>query len=248
MKKIFIIFLVVIIFTFTGIQIKNHFISKDVTAENRKISYLDYLFDLSQIKENVKIVVIGSSVTKGSGSSNVENNWPTRLYVELKNEGIENLELVNLGFSGYKAEDLLARGKVSELFKEQPDFIIFETSVINNFRQAVTLEQTIKYIDILLNKVARELPESRVLVISPNPILTMGKNEAGLFYRDYIEHTERYISEKGYAYFSIYEEMNRFLHDTKNDLTDFLADEIHPNDEGYELWAEILFEHIKAGY
>jgi lysophospholipase L1-like esterase len=249
----FIVLFVFVFFIFVGLQMKDFFNHEYVRANqvekkrHHSNYYLEYLFDLSQRKDKVVIAVIGSSVTKGSGASILENNWPTQLLYALHREGIRNIKLINLGFSRFKAQDLLAKGVITELSKQQPDLIIFETSVINNYRQATTMEHTIKYIDILLNKITKELPDAKLIVISPNPILSMKKNKIGFYYQDYLEQSEKYVREKGYDYLNIYEGMNEYIDNENGSLTEYLADEIHPNDRGYKLWSKLLMDYMKNG-
>ena len=109
------------------------------------------------------------------------------------------------------------------------------------------MEHTIKYIDILLNKITKELPDAKLIVISPNPILSMKKNKIGFYYQDYLEQSEKYVREKGYDYLNIYERMNEYIDNENASLTEYLADEIHPNDRGYKLWSELLMDYMKNG-
>ena len=51
------------------------------------------------------------------------------------------------------------------------------------------MEDTLHYIDQLLLTLRAKLPNAKIIVISPNPILTPGKNRAGYFYKDYVQQT-----------------------------------------------------------
>lgn len=219
------------------------------TNEDSQVTInLSGLMDLSNLNNKVKIGVIGSSVTKGSGASSSDFNWPTRLHYKL-NHILQptslNVELVNYGFSGFKAQDLIEKKKVAAFIREQPNFIIFETSIINNFRQSTSMEDTLHYIDQLLLTLRAKLPNAKIIVISPNPILTPGKNRAGYFYKDYVQQTGEFIKNQGYDYVNIYDEIHEYLLRNNLQLSAILADEIHPNDEGYRIWFEVLFTQLE---
>jgi len=220
---------------------------KGMKTENMDDTYLNYFQSVLETKGKLKIAVIGSSVTKGTGASSPKTGWPARLktFLQERNElKYRDIQLVNYGFSGFKAEDLLKKGKADQLILEKPDFIILETCIINNYRQSSTLFETIKYIDDLVNKIKIELPETKILIISPNPILSSSKNQVGLTYDDYQMQTAAYFQEKRLNYINIYEEMNKLLSQNNQKLQNYLADEIHPNDQGYKVWFEILLKHL----
>lgn len=220
---------------------------KGMKAENMEAPYLNFFQSVLETKGKLKIAVMGSSVTKGTGSSSPNMGWPPRLKIFLQ-EKTElkswDIQLVNYGFSGFKAENLLKEGKVDQLIMEKPDFIILETCIINNYRQSSSLFETIKYIDELIRKIKKELPDTKLLIISPNPILSSTKNQAGLTYNDYQMQTAAYFKEKGLNYINIYEEMNKFLSQNNQKLQDYLADGVHPNDQGYKVWFEILLKYL----
>lgn len=78
-----------------------------------------------------------------------------------------------------------------------------------------------------------ELPNKKVVVISPNPIATMSKNNVNLTYEDYTELTAERLEKSGYFYIDIYKEMIHYIRDKHEDVNDYLADKIHPNERGY---------------
>ncbi len=212
------------------------------------ITFYDYLHEIGKKTKRVTIAVIGSSVTKGSGASAKTKNWPGLLEKQLASEAkFRNIsvQLLNFGHSGYKAEDLVKQKILDELISAHPDFVIFETSVINNFRQSSSMEDTLFYIDILLKRIDEQLPGTKVLVLAPNPIETAGENQAGLRYEDYVNQTTAYLNEKGYPYINIYEKMNQYIQTKQHQIGLYLADEIHPNDRGYRLWFDILYSHLR---
>lgn len=91
---------------------------KGMKAENMDDTYLNYFQSVLETKGKLKIAVMGSSVTKGTGSSSPKMSWPSRLktFLQERNElKYRDIQLVNYGFSGFKAEDLLKEGKADQL-------------------------------------------------------------------------------------------------------------------------------------
>ncbi|MCU9612387.1 SGNH/GDSL hydrolase family protein [Caldibacillus lycopersici] len=216
--------------------------------EKGTMSYLNYLEYLSITEKSVKIAVIGSSVTKGSGASKQEYQWPNQLIHYLKRlpgKDFSKLSLHNYGVSRFKAKDLIANRQVDKLIFEKPKLVIFETSVINNFRQSTPMNDTLFYIEELLRTIQEGLPDAKILVISPNPISDKGKNKSGYFYQDYLEETGQFIVKNGYDYINMYEGINQYLSKEKLSLNNILADGIHPNDEGYRIWFEVLRNYLE---
>lgn len=211
---------------------------------------LDYLHFKALEKEKVTISLLGSSVTAGAGSSNPQAVWGNRLVKNIKatSSNFKNINLYNNGFGGYSTVGLLKDDKLEEVIKNNPDLVIFETSILNNHGQSVSLEQTLEDIKTIVSTIERDIPNAEILLVSPNPATgkegTDAVNEIGLTYEDYVTETTRFINQNGWKYFNTYEEINSRITEEDIELSSLMFDEIHPNDEGYRIWAEELFSFI----
>lgn len=223
--------------------------SKQVQFEE-KSSYVDFLYLKLETKNHAKIAVIGSSVTAGSGASNYKYSWVGRLENNLskKNQKFNTLEFVNHGKRRYSTTDLLEHGIVENLIHNQPDLVIFETAIINNHGHSIPMEQTLHDIKTIVKMVETRLPQSKIIVTSPNPISARAagkaQNEIGLSYHDYLLKTKQFIESNGWSYVDVYEGMEEVRKKEGFQLDEILKDGIHPNDKGYQFWFEIINDYL----
>ncbi|ASS96082.1 SGNH/GDSL hydrolase family protein [Peribacillus simplex] len=93
----------------------------------------------------------------------------------------------------------MLEGKLNkEVIQDNPDLIIFENSLINNHYQSLSLEQTEKDLENIMTKLQKELPNAKILIISPNPNSKM-EYSLGLNYLDYIQAFEQVIKTNKWA-------------------------------------------------
>lgn len=214
-------------------------------------SLADYLIFRSMISGEAKMAVTGSSVTKGSGSSNQSKTWRSRIEVNLRNTNpaLKQFIISNHGHSGYTSVRLLEDHVTRPILEEQPDVLFIETSVINNHNKNVLLEDTFTSLHSLYDVYSTSLPETRIVFLSPNPC-TENKfgpplNQFGLTFTDYVKETETYIKERGWTYFNTHDAMLYFISENNISLPSTLKDGIHPNDRGYKIWADVLWPFIQ---
>jgi len=214
-------------------------------------SIIDYLIYRSMVSGQAKMAVTGSSVTKGSGSSQLSKTWPNRIqqHLRLQHPNLRSLHISNHGYSGYTSIRLLEDHVLKPIYKEQPDVLFIETSVINNHIQNVSLDDTFNSLDSLVDKYTTALPETRILFLSPNPC-TENKfgpqiNQLGLTFTDYVDETATYIKDKGWAYFDTQGAMLTEMNNQNITLSSTLKDGIHPNDRGYQIWSDVLWRFMQ---
>jgi lysophospholipase L1-like esterase len=214
-------------------------------------SLADYLIFRAMISGKAKMAVTGSSVTKGSGSSNQSKTWRGRIEENLRNTNpaLEQFLISNHGYSGYTSVRLLEDNVTAPILKEQPDVLFIETSVINNHNKNVSLEDTFISFHSLYDMYSRSLPDTRIVFLSPNPCTenTFGPplNQFGLTFTDYVKRTETYIKEQKWAYFDTHDAMLNFMAEKNISLSSTLKDGIHPNDRGYKIWADVLWRFMQ---
>ncbi|MFE4704821.1 SGNH/GDSL hydrolase family protein [Peribacillus simplex] len=119
--------------------------------------------------------------------------------------------------------------------------------MINNHYQSLSLEQTKKDLESIMTKLQKELPNAKVLIISPNPVAnSKTENSLGLNYLDYIHASEQVIKTNNWTYINSKEEIEKKLSKKNMRLADILTnDNIHPNDQGHYLWFEVMEEYFK---
>ncbi|MGW6662148.1 SGNH/GDSL hydrolase family protein [Peribacillus sp. NPDC055009] len=215
---------------------------------NKQQPLIDYLHYKSLTQDRVIVSLVGSNGTSGTGASNSSNSWAGRLEKSLRadRDDLETLRFINHGHEGYSTEDLLEGKKIEAVIQDDPDLIIFENSLINNHYQSLSLEQTQKDLESIMTKLQNELPNAKILMISPNPVAN-GKteNSLGLNYMDYIHASEQVIKTNKWTYINSKEEIEKKLKKKNMRLADILTnDNIHPNDQGHYIWFEVMEEYF----
>lgn len=216
--------------------------------KNPHQSMLDYLHYKILTQDKVVISVLGSSVTAGAGASDPSLSWAALLEKKLQSfaPDFKYVKVLNRGFGGYSTRDLLKDKKIDLVVKDKPDLVIFETSILNNHGQSITMDETKENIKEIVTTIQKKLPGTKILIISPNPSTVKLKevNSLGYKYLDYLQETKNYIEGNGWPYVDIYEGMEEKIKKENIQLKDILVDGVHPNDEGYRLWFEVLYDYM----
>ncbi|SNS62680.1 Lysophospholipase L1 [Bacillus sp. OK838] len=217
---------------------------------NKQQPLIDYLHYKSLTQDRVTVSLVGSNGTTGTGASNSSNSWAGRLEKSLRTDRdeLETLRFINHGHEGYSTEDLLEGKKIEAVIQDDPDLVIFENSLINNHYQSLSLEQTEKDLKNIMTNLQKELPNAKVLMISPNPVAnSKTENSLGLNYLEYIQASEKVIKTNKWTYMNSKEGIEKKLKKKNLRLADILTnDNIHPNDQGHYIWFETLQEYFKS--
>ncbi|WP_349727918.1 SGNH/GDSL hydrolase family protein [Peribacillus frigoritolerans] len=216
---------------------------------NKQQPLIDYLHYKSLTQDKVIVSLVGSNGTSGTSANNASKSWAGLLEKSLRadRDDMETLRFINHGHEGYSTEDLLKGRKIEAVIQDDPDLIIFENSLINNHYQSLSLEKTEKNLVSIMTKLQKELPNTKVLIISPNPVAnSKTENSLGLNYLDYIQASEQVIKNNKWTYMNSKEEIEKKLKKKNMRLADILTnDNIHPNDQGHYIWFEVLQEYFK---
>lgn len=196
---------------------------------------LNYYKALNQ--RPVVISTLGSSVTYGAGTSDLSYSWGSRLQSYLNNNGFPATSVKNNGFSGYTSSSILGEKKVEAVIDQKPDLIIFETCMINDHSQSVPMDVVKKNISDVVDKLTKALPTSKIIVMSSNPRKDDKKNNLGLTMADYASAEKDFAQQKGWYYIDVYGAFKEKAIDLSKVIN---SDGIHPNDDGYKEWFEIM--------
>lgn len=213
-------------------------------------SIADFLTYRALLTGQAKMVVTGSSVTRGSGSSHQSKTWRGIIQENLRHnhKALRTLTISNHGHSGYTSVRLLEEEVTAPIIAEKPDVLFIETSVINNHNKNVTLEETFESLEQLHKLYTEALPDTKIYFLSPNPC-TENKfgpkvNAHGLTFVEYVNATAEFIQDKGWPYFDTHSEMLTEMEKQDIPLSSTLKDGIHPNDKGYAIWGKVLFPYL----
>ncbi|WP_201009127.1 SGNH/GDSL hydrolase family protein [Paenibacillus glycanilyticus] len=208
-------------------------------------SYIDDIrySNAKQDNQPFRLAALGSSVTFGTGASDSKStSWFPMLVKDLKKvDGYTSIFYSNDGYGGYTSGMLLKEGKVDELIKQKPNMVLFEICVLNDVGQSVPLDETLRNIENVVDLINKNLPDTKVVLLSPNPMLVEGKNNQNLTLADYVDGAKQLANKKGWDFIDIYEEIKQ----KKVDMKDYLSDGVHPNDKGYKLWFDLLIKEFE---
>lgn len=209
-------------------------------------SILDDIRYIDAKNGKVQISSLGSSVTQGAGSSDPFRSWGPIISRQLRSydDKFINVNFTSNGFGGYTTGNLLNEGKVEEIIKQNPDFILFETCLLNEHGQNVPLDTTINNIKVVTETIKSSLPNAKVIYLTSSPRKAEKENELGLYYKDYVSATKEFIESNGWHHIDIY---NGFM-ESGADLNELIKDDVHPNDSGYLLWAEVILDKLEEKY
>ena len=212
-------------------------------------SMLDRAKFVTQRDGEMEIVVLGSSVTKGLGATESQPVWGRLLEQHLNVHNEINVTVKNHGHSGYSTSDLIKYSKIVPVIEENPDMIIFELCLINNNRYPQnTVIQTKADIQWIMEAFARELPDTLVVFTTANPtifnneILADGK----ITYDQYNKEIATFITEQNWPLIDVYQLMLTEMEQNHIAVEDMLADHVHPNGDGYQLWFDVIVEKLNV--
>lgn len=190
---------------------------------------------LNKIKrgENATISYIGGSVTVGEGASIKTSEGFTKGYASYATDFIneylgsgDNVKYINSAISGTGSEIGIVRLQ-EDVLDYNPDIVFVEFAVNNGYNDFCndTYEGVVRK---LIND-----PSAPAVVL--------------LFSWSYYSGSkvEEYMTQLGNHYKLPMVSIHQGLHEFYNDLyDDFVADDVHPNDEGYKLYAKLISNFI----
>lgn len=231
-----------------------------VYGESRKFSTsggVQALNDLSntyyKLTKEKKLTVgfIGGSVTDGSGGTNgycfargvtewLKESYPSAEITETNN-GWGNKSSI---WGYFRADGDTDWGRSSlgkSLLSAKPDLVFIEFA-INDYLLRLTDEETVHYVEGIICKLRKALPETDIVLVLITNESYIGK-----------ELPTSPIQRKLAAYYGIPvidvgAAMNEHLKKTGKPFGDFFTDTVHPNNAGYKVYADAIAEYLKEAF
>lgn len=178
--------------------------------------------------ENLDILLVGDSITHG---------WENPAQQAIWNEHLPNLKVHNIGFSGDRTEHVLWRLGDGAVEGISPKVTIVMIGTNNTGHRQDPASDTAAGIEAIVKDLRQRLPETKILLLSVFPRgatsedplrkINVGINEiipklAGDGHVTYLDLTDKFIDADG------------------NIPTDIMPDMLHPNPEGYKIWAAAM--------
>ena len=177
-------------------------------------------------KGPVQLVFLGDSITDGWRSGGKQ----------AFDENFGKYNTLNLGISGDRTEHVLWRIDHGELDDLHPKAVMLMIGT-NNLGRKQSVEDTIAGIKCDVAAIHEKLPEARILLLAVFPRGAKPDDQ----FRGEIKQVNEAISQldgkENVKYLDI---GPRFLDDMGELPKDIMPDALHPNQKGYEIWAEAM--------
>lgn len=221
---------------------------RDEIESNQMNSLIDYLRFLSLEKEEIVLSVFGSSVTEGEGATDDSSHWSGLFTSHLEEEeGISPIRLENNGQNGATSRTLVNENLVDEVIETNPDVVLIEPPVIPNYESNFSPEETGSDTMYLVREIEDNLADTLIIIQSSNITALEDLNLIGYSYADYNNYLDELTEETNLNYVDVYTGMEeRMESEGMEDVSEWLTDEIRPNDLGYSIWFEILADYASA--
>lgn len=179
-------------------------------------------------KENINYLIIGDSIGRGSGATSKSTAWFSRLERFLNKEyGIKakRHSLVQSGATAFEGFYKLQQSK--HLGKIDLTFIVFG----ENDRKYMEAEQFSYFYEGLIRKTKQLYPDTEIITITESPL----DNES---FAQAIATISHHYGAKNI-------DMRKPFEQSGLPVEDLTKDMVHPNDAGYQIYADTLHKRIK---
>ncbi len=220
------------------------------TSNNGNTSLQNFAAKINR-GEEVNVVYMGGSVTNGSGATEREANSWRAIVGKWLVENFPNAKINNINRAIGATGSLLGSYRVGyDVIAEKPDLFIIEFS-INDWLGNFSYENARRQFETIVRNTRIALPECDIMtVFTPDERLVsesrkQDENTPGEIHMQAKAHEE--IAEK-YGMPSIH--IGRALLDTlpdnftQDDWDYYFMDTVHPNDNGYVVYAEVVKEFL----
>ncbi|MDX1640475.1 MAG: platelet-activating factor acetylhydrolase IB subunit [Balneolaceae bacterium] len=178
-------------------------------------------------REDARLLFIGNSITHGW-----ENTGK-----EVWNEYYADYGGYNIGFSGDRTENVLWRFEHGELDGIHPELAILMIGTNNTGHRQDPAACTAKGIEMILDEIKERLPETEILLLAIFPRETSPDGELRQLNNKINERIEKFADGERVHFLNI----NDVFLDEEGVLSeDIMPDLLHPNEYGYQLWAEAM--------
>lgn len=185
-------------------------------------------------KEKFDLIMIGNSIT---------NNFERPEYQPVWKQFFAPRKAINLGFSGYRTENLLWNIQNGELEGQSPKVIVLEIGTNNvdekNYPTRHTAGQLAGGIEAIIKFLREKCPDSKVIVMRCFPGCYGGPNPTS--HRAILERASDLVSKFADGKHVFYCDVNHvFLNMDGSINHDMMPDWLHPSPEGAKRWAQAM--------
>lgn len=183
-------------------------------------------------REDAKLLFIGDSITHGWEDSG-KTVW---------DEYYASYGAYNIGYSGDRTENVLWRLQNGEVDGIDPELAIIMIGTNNTGHRQDPAECTARGIEMILNELKNRLPETEVLLLAIFPREAAPDGELRQLNNQINERIARFAERERVHYLNINE---TFLDENGMLSEEIMPDLLHPEEYGYQLWAEAMHPKIE---
>lgn len=176
-------------------------------------------------RESAKLLLLGDSITHGWENSG-KAVW---------DQYFEDISSFNLGFSGDRTENVLWRIDNGALEGISPDLTVLMIGTNNTGHRQDSSECTARGIEMIVDQLLNQLPDSQILLLAIFPRGHEPDHELRQLNSEINEHIALFSAKSGVHFLDI----NQIFLTEDGFLTEeIMPDMLHPNENGYQLWAK----------
>jgi beta-glucosidase len=178
-------------------------------------------------RESAEILLIGDSITHGW-----ENTGK-----EVWEQYFGEYGTYNIGYSGDRTENVLWRFEHGEIDGIHPEVAVVMIGTNNTGHRQDSPECTAKGVELIVDRLNEKLPDTHILLLA---IFPRNDSQNGEFKKLNAEINERIESLGERENFTFLNYNTAFLDDNGTLPESIMPDLLHPNEEGYKIWAEVM--------
>ena len=183
-------------------------------------------------REDARLLFIGNSITHGWENAG-KSVW---------DEYYAPYGAYNIGYSGDRTENVLWRLNHGEVDDISPELAIMMIGTNNTGHRQDPAECTAKGIEMIVDQLKEKLPETEILLLAIFPREASPDGELRQLNNQINEKIEELRDGERVHFLNINEV---FLDEDGNLPEEIMPDLLHPNEYGYELWAEAMQPKIE---
>jgi lysophospholipase L1-like esterase/alpha/beta superfamily hydrolase len=185
-------------------------------------------------KHKFDLILIGNSIT---------NNFEKSEYQPVWNQFFAPRNALNLGYSGYRTENIIWNIQNGELNRQSPRVVILEIGTNNvdeeNYPTRHTAGQLAGGIDAIVKLLREKLPETKIIILRCFPGCYGGPNPTS--HRAILERASDIVSGIADGKNIFYCDANHvFLNADGSISKEMMPDWLHPSPEGARAWARAM--------
>lgn len=189
-------------------------------------------------EKKLNVLYFGGSVTWGS-SSTEGNSWASKTGKWLKSTYSDaNVTCVNAALGGTSAYFGAFRFE-TDVLPVKPDLMFIEFAV-NDAYEGVNYSKSAYYLELLIKKINKELPQTDVVIILITDKGKLGGEfECGKAHKAIADYYGIPCIDVGAA-------LAKVIKDEGSDWGDYIGDYVHPNDKGHAVYADTIIARLKT--